>query len=121
MLDGCWAAQTVPELDARVQTALGIKVPGGGFIVASYSRQNTYSGRRDGWIFTPPYLAAWSKRRGMKSPKDTATMRLMGLPPGLGSYFCTAKVNELAQGSSRRGVMINGGITSNDFLKESTS
>ena len=43
-----------------------------------------YSGRREGCTLRPPYFAAWMRRRGTKSPNDTAMMRLMGTPSGLG-------------------------------------
>lgn len=43
-----------------------------------------YSGRREGWTLRPPYLEAWMRRGGTKSPKETAMIKLIGSPSGLG-------------------------------------
>lgn len=37
----------------------------------------TYSGRNDGWTFSPPYLAALRIRGGTNRPKETAITRFM--------------------------------------------
>jgi hypothetical protein len=47
--------------------------------------KRTYSGRRDGWILIPPNSALLRIRGGTKRPNETAIMRLIGSPSGLGN------------------------------------
>jgi hypothetical protein len=49
-----------------------------------YERNDAYCGRIEGWTLRPPYLAASMRRGGTKSPNETAMIRLMGSPSGVG-------------------------------------
>ena len=46
----------------------------------------SYSGNMEGWTLSPPYLAPLRIRGGIKRPNETATIRFIGKPLGVGGW-----------------------------------
>ena len=44
----------------------------------------SYSGNMEGWTLSPPYLAPSRIRGGIKRPNETATIKFIGKPLGIG-------------------------------------
>ena len=65
----------------------------------SFFLGGTYSGRNEGWRFSPPYLAPRRMRGGTKRPKDTAITRLME-----GGGYRMVRIREGSRGEGGLGV-----------------